>query len=90
MLSAKDNVATAIADIAEGSEVAVRANREVLHVRATEPIPFGFKLAVVDIAKNTPIRKYGEEIGIASCDIRKGEKVHVHNLAGARGRGDIA
>lgn len=89
MLSEKDNVATAIEDIVAGAEVPVRLGREMTHVKAVEPIPFGFKIAVLDIAKGTPIRKYGQEIGIASSDIRKGETVHVHNVAGARGRGDL-
>ena len=34
------------------------------------------------------IMKYGEEIGIATKDIVKGEYVHVHNLDSMRGRGD--
>ncbi len=33
--------------------------------------------------------KYGECIGAASCDIKKGDYVHVHNLEALRGRGDL-
>ena len=33
--------------------------------------------------------KYGESIGAASCDIKKGDYVHVHNLEALRGRGDL-
>ena len=33
--------------------------------------------------------KYGESIGVASSDIQEGQLVHVHNLEGARGRGDL-
>jgi altronate dehydratase small subunit len=90
MLSERDNVATAIEDIAAGTEVPVRLGREVQHVRAVEEIPFGFKIALAEIAQGAAVMKYGEEIGIASTDISKGEKVHIHNLAGARGRGDLA
>ena len=32
--------------------------------------------------------KYGEEIGMASADIREGEHVHIHNLESMRARGD--
>ena len=32
--------------------------------------------------------KYGEEIGMASSDIQKGEHVHIHNLESMRARGD--
>ena len=90
MLSAKDNVATSLADIAVGTEVPVRLGREVRNIKALEKIPFGFKMAVVPIAKGAEVVKYGEAIGIASLAIKKGELVHVHNLEGARGRGDMA
>ena len=89
MLSAKDNVATAIEDIAPDTDVPVRLGREVRQIRALEKIPFGFKMAITAIAKGSPAVKYGEKIGIAASDIRKGEKVHIHNLAGTRGRGDL-
>jgi len=90
MLSEKDNVATAVEEIKQGAEVPVRLGREVRYVRALEEIPFGFKVAVADIAKGAPVVKYGESIGVASVDIEKGRRVHIHNLAGARGRGDLA
>jgi len=89
MLSEKDNVATAIEDLAVDTDVPVRLGREVRHVRAVEEIPFGFKMAIAEITKGNTVVKYGEEIGIATSNIRKGEKVHIHNLAGARGRGDL-
>lgn len=90
LLSEADNVATAIEDIDAGTEVPVRLGTEVKGVKALERIPFGFKMAVADIAKGAQVVKYGESIGIASSDIKKGELVHVHNLEGARGRGDLA
>ena len=90
MLSAKDNVATVLEDIAAGTDVPVRLGKEVRKVKALERIPFGFKIAIVDIAKGTEVVKYGESIGIASLNINKGNMVHIHNLEGARGRGDMA
>ena len=90
LLSEKDNVATAIEDIPADTDVSVRLGREVRQVRALEEIPFGFKIAVTEIDGGAPVMKYGEEIGIASTDIKTGQKVHIHNLAGARGRGDLA
>ena len=89
MLSERDNVATAIEDLAAGKETPVWLGREVRHIKVLEAIPFGFKVALVDIAEGSFVIKYGEEIGIASSDIKKGEQVHVHNLGGARGRGDL-
>ena len=89
MLSAKDNVATVLEDIEVGTDVPVRLAREVRNIKALERIPFGFKMAVVPIAKGVEVVKYGEAIGIASLAINEGELVHIHNLEGARGRGDL-
>jgi len=46
-----------------------------------QPIEFGHKLALEDIAQSQPIRKFGQIIGFASQDIRCGEWVHVHNVS---------
>ncbi len=88
-LSNQDNVATALEDIDGGASVAVRFGEEVTPVKATERIPFGFKVAVASIARGAHVLKYGESIGVASQDIKPGELVHIHNLEGARGRGDL-
>lgn len=90
MLSAADNVATAIEELAPGVAVPVRLNRETRTVAARERIPFGFKLALVAIPRGAPVIKYGEPIGVATADIAAGDLVHIHNLQGARGHGDAA
>jgi altronate dehydratase small subunit len=51
---------------------------------------FGFKLALTDISKGSKVIKYGETIGLASQDIKQGQLVHIHNIEGARARGDLA
>lgn len=89
MLSEKDNVATLLEDVASGTGVLIRLGRKTSTVNAREKIPFGFKIAVSDIAKGANIIKYGETIGIASRNIKQGEMVHIHNLEGGRGRGDL-
>ena len=89
-LSEKDNVATALEEVEAGAEVGVRLGGEITTIKASERIPFGFKVALADIARGSHVIKYGESIGIASSDIRGGELVHVHNLEGGRGRGDLA
>lgn len=43
-------------------------------------IKVGHKLALKDIQKGEYVIKYGEIIGIATNDIKKGELVHTHNL----------
>jgi altronate dehydratase small subunit len=87
----RDNVATIFANgIVDGTEVEVRdkrGGREVIKVIGD--VPYGHKIALCDIKKGEQITKYGEEIGVASHDIRKGEYVHVHNLDSMRGRGDL-
>lgn len=90
IISAKDNVATALQDIEAGEQVAARLGQEVFTLEALEKIPFGFKIALTDIEKGSPIYKYGEVIGLASQPIKKGQMVHIHNLEGTRGRGDLA
>ena len=40
----------------------------------------GHKYAEKDIKKGEKIIKYGYPIGIATCDIVKGEHVHSHNM----------
>lgn len=86
----KDNVATIFAnDIKAGTEVDIRdksGQGEKVYVKGD--IPFGHKIAIQDIKKGELIIKYGEEIGIATDYITKGEYVHVHNLDSMRGRGD--
>ena len=42
------------------------------------------QVAAHDNAKGEPVVKYGEHIGVATCDIRAGEHVHVHNVEGRR------
>lgn len=86
-----DNVATIFAEgIADGTPVEIRDKKgrsEVATVRGD--IPYGHKIAVTDIRAGQPIVKYGEEIGVATQNIRQGDYVHIHNLNSMRGRGDL-
>lgn len=43
-------------------------------------IPPGHKVAVRDIAKGEPVRRYNQIIGVARKTIARGQHVHVHNL----------
>ncbi len=53
-------------------------------------IPSGHKIALRAVAAGAPVRKYGQAIGRAAAPIAPGEHVHVHNVEGIRGRGDLA
>lgn len=89
VISEADTVATALEDIAAGTKTTVRLGDQVSTIRARERIPFGFKIALTDIPRGAHVLKYGESIGVASLDIQMGQLVHVHNIEGARGRGDL-
>ncbi len=86
-----DNVATIFANgITDGMQVEMRDKKGVSEIITVHgDVPYGHKIAVTDIKKGSPIMKYGESIGRASCDIKKGDYVHVHNLEAMRGRGDL-
>ncbi len=43
-------------------------------------IPAGHKYALCDIKEGEKVIKYGQIIGRAKCDIKKGEWVHTHNV----------
>ena len=48
-------------------------------VEALKRIPRGHKMAIAPIAKDQPIRKFGQIIGFATGDIVPGDWVHEHN-----------
>lgn len=87
-LAPTDNVATMVSAAADGQAVTVNTRGGALQIDALEPIPFGFKIAVADIAAGDQVYKYGASIGQATADIAAGTLVHVHNLAGLRAGGD--
>ncbi|MEK5183864.1 UxaA family hydrolase [Solibacillus sp. FSL W7-1324] len=86
VLSERDNVATALENIPIHSEIQIPLKNNL--VKLKQEIQFGHKFALEDILKGDRIIKYGETIGVATCNILKGFHVHVHNLEGTRGRGD--
>lgn len=80
-VGAVDNVATAIEPLQVGDTV--------LDVVIKESIPKGHKFATERIPKGSPVIKYDSHIGVAEVDIEPGQWVHVHNIEGERGRGDV-
>ena len=88
-LTKKDNVAVSLGEVERGAEVRVRIGKEANYIKVLDKIPFGFKIALTDIAKGFNVIKYGESIGIATQNIKRGQLVHIHNLKGTRGRGDL-
>src|SRR5262249_45256000 len=86
VISALDNVATALETLDAGRAVGVGG----VDVVVREGIPRGHKLALRAIRAGEAVVKYGSPIGMASADIAPGSHVHTHNVASTRGRGDLA
>ena len=84
IIDGKDNVVVAIEPISKGDTVTYLCGGEEKTLTALEDITIYHKLAARDIAKGEPVVKYGEHIGVAVCDIKAGEHVHVHNVEGHR------
>ncbi|HHX63353.1 MAG TPA: UxaA family hydrolase [Chloroflexi bacterium] len=80
-----DNVVMALSDLPAGTVLDLGGDGDVLNVRTLESIPFGHKVAIRPIQRETPVIKYGASIGLASDDITPGQHVHVHNLRSVRG-----
>ena len=49
-------------------------------IEARRDIRPAHKIARRSIAAGQPVRRYGQVIGFATCDIAKGDHVHTHNL----------
>jgi len=85
-LKDEDDVAVALRPLEAGHTLQF----EGAAVTVGSPIPTGHKFATRPIARGALIRKYGQVIGKASASIGVGDHVHVHNVEGTRGRGDLA
>lgn len=85
VISERDNVATALEALEPGRRIDARGTEVVVR----EAIQAGHKIAIRPIAAGAEVLKYGSPIGAATVDIPEGAHVHVHNVASARGRGDL-
>lgn len=86
-----DNVGTAVGEPIRANEVVGTEGRVTdVTVTARADIPYGHKIALVDIPKGAQVTKYGLSIGTALEDIKAGDHVHIHNVESNRGRGDKA
>ena len=80
LIHSRDDVATVIAELREGDRAIFFKNEEITQIPVVGTIPQYHKLAVRDIHKEEPIRKYGEIMGQATRDIAQGSHVHDHNV----------
>ncbi|EOU9604327.1 altronate dehydratase family protein [Cronobacter dublinensis] len=74
-IHSQDNVAVALADLAEGTVIVVDGHSVML----LQPVTRGHKFALLPIAQGENVIKYGLPIGHALADIAPGEHIHSHN-----------
>lgn len=71
-----DNIAVAARNVPAGTVVDVNGTK----IEARAAIDLGHKLATRSISRGSPVKKFGQTIGFASCEITPGEWVHTHNV----------
>ena len=74
-----DNVATLLDNADAGPVELIGAERGTID--ALEPIQRGHKVALTDLDVGAAVLKLGARIGHATRAIKRGEWVHLHNLA---------
>jgi hypothetical protein len=85
-----DNVATCLAEIAAGDEVALVNVEPGRKIVAREDIPYGHKIARAPIAPGALVRKYDQPIGRSTTAIEQGCHVHTHNVSSIRAKSEEA
>ena len=82
VMDEKDNVGVVL----ENADAGDGCRYGDLDLKILDAVEFGHKVALADISENEIIFKYGQEIGHAEKDIRRGQWVHVHNMGCRRGK----
>lgn len=80
-----DHVGVAVTDLAPGEVLAGwldSQRREQIAVN--EPVMFGHKVALVDLASGADVTEYGVRIAVTRNAISRGDLVHTHNVRSAR------
>jgi len=82
----RDSVGVAIREIASGerAEGVILGDGGVVRLEARQPIPFGHKIALRDLAAGSEVTRYGSCIGVATQPIAQGDHVHIHNVRSGR------
>ncbi|MCI6152237.1 UxaA family hydrolase [Fusobacterium perfoetens] len=80
-ISKNDNIIVAIEYIKKGEKIEYKTvDEKIKEIEILEDIPIYHKIALENINKGEIIKKYGEVIGIAIEEIKKGTHVHTHNI----------
>jgi hypothetical protein len=78
-VNSQDNVATMLVDANPGPVTVV--GKEGMIIRLRKEVKLGHKVALADIEPGAAVIKYGVRIGHATKEIKRGDWVHLHNLA---------
>jgi (2R)-sulfolactate sulfo-lyase subunit alpha len=79
----KDTVGVVVVeDLKAGTDMTavITVDNSSFNIESKMDVPIGHKVALIDIKKGDTVWKYGQDIGKAVADIKKGEHVHTHNL----------
>jgi altronate hydrolase len=78
VLNQSDSVGIAKKPLLPGTVLTLVEGGEL---RIGQMVPPGHKFALVDIAFDEPVRRYGQIIGFATTDIKAGQHVHTQNMS---------
>ncbi len=82
VINPKDNVGVVIREKKKGEQVFRDTGDPIVLL---DDIPKNHKIALEQIPRNSPVIKYGENIGYAKETIPAGRWVHTHNLKASAG-----
>ena len=82
VLNPNDTVAVLLENGAKGDRFFVAGEEIIL----LEDVEFAHKVLIADALRNTPVIKYGVNIGYMKADTPKGTWIHGHNMGCDRGK----
>ena len=85
ILNPIDNVETSIKLLKENSNIILKIENKLSQFTLKDNINLCHKFSLKLINKGDKIIKYGEVIGVATANIKKGKHVHIHNVKSLRG-----
>ena len=84
ILNKIDNVATSLREINSNEKITLKIEGHFINFTLEDSVKIFHKFSLKVIKKGDKILKYGEVIGIATKDIKKGKHVHVENITSLR------
>lgn len=80
LIDPKDNVGIVIDPVEPGDTIEI----DGISITALDSIKLPHKIALKDFQPGDYVLKYGAVIGYATCEIKAGAHVHVHNVDSER------